>query len=478
MFVVPSTVQLVVAITLALLGVCGNLVIPFISYRTNLRCSHIILLAALDLTATLLGPGIMLVIHVIGPSWLENSKSLCHALTFLTTWQLITCFLVLFVLAVFCQKVRHYVQSVEKRRARRRQIAVLAVCFLMAVVLSVVPLLGWSSYDGLYFIHSCALPRPTQISHYSICYLAFSFALLLTSIFLAAKALKKRRFYPLQLYWERHVLETKMNDPEMTTAASSSTSVRSGRFSSGSFATRRSVLPSACNSPMVGRKASQKSLPLEGALNTLLEIIARQNERAHAQQTEPGSSQEVQLQASQSASVVLRSPQHGTPKGPFVISYRVPDINYKRKKIFESPRWLPLSKAPKEQRSLSRLLMLRCCVTLICCLPLYVTAALQMAALQYPQELNVLIQWLVFIQSSVSPMLLLCDVSYRQIWSRIALSIFKICIQSNETHGDLEKSRDVDCRMEETQQVRLKEMFPLDASRLWRNAKIYYEIKT
>ena len=478
MFVVPSSVQLVVAITLALLGVCGNLVIPFISYRTNLRCPHIILLAALDLTATLLGPGIMLVIHVIGPSWLENSKSLCHALTFLTTWQLITCFLVLFVLAVFCQKVRHYVQSVEKRRARRRQIAVLAVCFLMAVVLSVVPLLGWSSYDGLYFIHSCALPRPSQISHYSICYLAFSFALLLTSTFLAAKALKKRRFYPLQLYWERHVLETKMNDPEMTTAASSSTSVRSGRFSSGSFATRRSVLPSACNSPMVGRKASQKSLPLEGALNTLLEIIARQNERAHAQQTEPGSSQEAQLQASQSASVVLRSPQHGTPKGPFVISYRVPDINYRRKKIFESPRWLPLSKAPKEQRSLSRLLMLRCCVTLICCLPLYVTAALQMAAVQYPQELNVLIQWLVFIQSSVSPMLLLCDVSYRQIWSRIALSIFKICIQSNETHGDLEKSRDVDCRMEETQQVRLKEMFPLDASRLWRNAKIYYEIKT
>lgn len=255
-----------------------------------------------------------------------------------------------------------------------------------------------------YFIHSCVLPRPTQISYYSICYLAFSFALLLTSTFLAAKALKKRRFYPLQLYWGRHVLETKMNDPEMTTAASSSTSVRSGRFSSraGSIAARRSVLPSACNSPMVGRKTSQKSLPLEGALNTLLEIITRQNERAQAQQTGSGSSQEAQLQASQSASVVLRSPQHGTPKGPFVISYRVPDINYKRKKIFESPRWLPLSKTPKEQRSLSRLLMRRCCVSLICCLPLYVTAALQMAAVQYPQELNVLIQWLVFIQSSLS----------------------------------------------------------------------------
>ena len=162
----------------------------------------------------------------------------------------------------------------------------------MAVVLSVVPLLGWSSYDGLYFIHSCGLPRPTQISHYSICYLAFSFALLLTSTFFAAKALNKPHVYPLQLYWERHVLETKMNDPEMTTAASSSTSVRSGRFSSlaGFFATGRSVLPSACNSPMVGRKASRKSLPLEEALNTLLEIIAHQNERAHAQQTEPGSS--------------------------------------------------------------------------------------------------------------------------------------------------------------------------------------------
>ena len=129
MFVLPSTVQLVVAITLALLGVCGNHVIPFVSYRTNLRCPHITLLAALDFTATLLSPAIILVILVIGPSWLENSKSLCHALTFLSTCQLITCFLVLFVLAVFCQKVRHYVQSGERRRARRRQIDVLAVCF-------------------------------------------------------------------------------------------------------------------------------------------------------------------------------------------------------------------------------------------------------------------------------------------------------------------------------------------------------------
>ena len=99
-------------------------------------------------------------------------------------------------------------------------------------------------------------------------------------------------------------------------------------------------------------------------------------------------------------------------------------------------------------------------MTLICYLPLYVTAALQMAAIQYPQELNVLIQLLVFIQSSVFPMFLLCDVSYRQIWSQIALSVIKICIQSNDTHGDLEKSRDVDCRKEERQQVRLKEIIP------------------
>ena len=75
-----------------------------------------------------------------------------------------------------------------------------------------------------------------------------------------------------------------------------------------------------------------------------------------------GSSQDAQLQAPQSTSVALRSPQHGTPKGPFVISYRVTDVNYKRKKIFESARSLPLSKARQEHRSLSRLLLLRCSV--------------------------------------------------------------------------------------------------------------------
>ena len=58
MFVEPSTLQVLLAIVLMLLGLCGNLVVPFVSYRTTLRGPHITVLAALDFTATLLGPGL------------------------------------------------------------------------------------------------------------------------------------------------------------------------------------------------------------------------------------------------------------------------------------------------------------------------------------------------------------------------------------------------------------------------------------
>lgn len=76
MFVVPSTLQVLLAIVLVLLGLCGNLVVPFVSYRTTHRGPHITVLAALDFTATLLGPGLTLVTLVIGPTLLEHNKPL------------------------------------------------------------------------------------------------------------------------------------------------------------------------------------------------------------------------------------------------------------------------------------------------------------------------------------------------------------------------------------------------------------------
>ncbi len=129
MLAIPSTVQLPLAIVLVLLGVCGNLVVPFVSYRTALRCPHITVLAALDFTATLLGPGFMLVAVVMGPSWLEHYKTLCQSLSCLSSLVLITSFLVLFFLAVFCLRVQHHIPLAGKRRSKREKYGFLAVFF-------------------------------------------------------------------------------------------------------------------------------------------------------------------------------------------------------------------------------------------------------------------------------------------------------------------------------------------------------------
>ena len=285
MFVVPSTLQVLLAVVLVLLGLCGNLVVPFVSYRTTLRGPHITVLAALDFTATLLGPGLTLVTLVIGPTWLEHDKPLCLSLSFLSSSLLITCVLVLFVLAVFCQNVEHNIYPDGRHRARRRQFVFLAVCLLSGLLLCVPPLLGWSSYNGLSFLHSCSVLDHVQVlSKCSVVYLAASFIVLSITNLLAVRAINRRPFYPMQLFWERHLLETKINDPEMTIAglsalSGSGTSIgQSSRTSS--FSTRRSGLISARNSPMGIRKSHQRSSSLQGAitLNVLLEKITLQSE--------------------------------------------------------------------------------------------------------------------------------------------------------------------------------------------------------
>ena len=78
---------------------------------------------------------------------------------------------------------------------------------------------------------------------------------------------------------------------------------------------------------------------------------------------------------------------------------------------------------------------------------------LQLAAAHFPQELPVYSQWLVFIQSSIAPLFPLFDAGYRQSLRRTAFSAFKACARGNKV--DLLKSRDVEFKIEQSQQVRL-----------------------
>ena len=335
MFVVPSTLQVLLATVLLLLGVCGNLVIPFVSYRTTLRCPHLTVLAALDFTATLFGPGVTLVTIVIGPTWLEHNKALCLSLSFLSSWTLITCFLVLFVLAVFCQKVRHNIHPDGRSCARRREFVFLASCLFTGLLLGVPPLLGWDSYNGLAFLHSCTLlSRVQSFSNYSVFYLASSLVVISVTFVLAVRALNQRRLYPLKLFWERHKIENRLNDPEVTTD-----NLSSGQPSSGSVRSRVSSIlsgkRSVINSPMASRRLSQHSRSLDSLGRSVLLSTVQTH-------TLPSASTVPQLSGTLPVSL----------RDPYVISTSVSSIHpiLKRTKVFQSPRFLPQRFTTLQQR--------------------------------------------------------------------------------------------------------------------------------
>ena len=485
MFVVPSTLQVLLAVVLVLLGLCGNLVVPFVSYRTTLRGPHITVLVALDFTATLLGPGLTLVTLVIGPTWLEHNKPLCLSLSFLSSLLSITCALVLFVLAVFCQNVQHDIHP-----TRRRQFLFLVVCLLSGLLMCVPPLLGWSSYNGLSFLQSCSPTKHLHsISSYSLFYLVCYSVALFVTIVLVFRARKHRRLYTVQIFSERHDLEAKINDPELTTAASSNTSCSGSRNRTrsnlsrmqsrnqsrrSSGRSRGSTIMSLNASPVIPRKYSQQARALE---NGLLEIILRSKctdngtsedmKEFHAEMLpSPRCSERKDSQSSSpSTQLPAASPNGNNIRDPFVISSKIPHNFHaplNTRKIFHNPRFLPQFTAHQQQRSLLRLLSLRCCVTLLCWLPFHCTVALRLASVHYPQELQLLIQWLIFIQSSISSLFPLSVASYRRALKRAARSVFKACARRNKGHVDLSESRDVEFKIEGTEHVQLRDIILYD----------------
>ena len=501
MFVVPSTVQLLLTVVLFVLGVCGNLMIPFLSYRTTLRCPHTTVLTVLDITATLIGPGLMLVTLTTGPTWLEHNQSLCQALSVLSSCVQISCFMVFFLLALFCQKVHYSVHRDERRRVMRREFAFLVVCLLIGLFWGVIPLFGWGSYQGLPMLHSCLFAsRFHSISNYSLFYLGFSFVALLITALLALRAKNLPPAYSVQFFWKRHESEMKINDPELTTVGSSnslSASVyglgmgcfqskqQSSRSSMSSH--RRTDILSLGGSPVLSRKSSRQVRELD---NSILEILfsniqQRNNQgfthSANASDRNPGEdTTSLKTEASvSSATSRLKSSNTSTqssahsailrdiPRDPFVISSRIPNkfpLLLARKNHFQSMQAMPQLSQFQQQRSLSHLLLLRCCVTAICWLPLYTIVALQLSAAHFPQELPVFSHWLVFIQSSIAPLFPLFDAGYRQSLRQAAFSAFKACARGNKV--DLHKARDVEFKIEQTQQVRLCGVTPIEKQTL------------
>ena len=475
--------------------------IPFLSTRTTLRCPHTTVFTALDITATLIGPGLMLVTISTGPAWLEHNQSLCQALSVLSCCVQISCFLVLFFLALFCQKVHHNAHRDEKRRVMRREFAFLVLCLLIGLLWGVIPLFGWSSYQGLPILHSCLFAnRFHSISNYSLFYLVFSFLVLLITTLLALRAKNLPPAYSVQFFWKRHESEMKINDPELTTVASSnslSASVygsgmgcfqskqQSSRSSMSSH--RRTDVFSLGSSPELSRKSFRQVRELD---NSILEMhfsnIQQRNNQgfSHSANASDRNPEEDTTSLKTEASVSSatsglkgsnrssQSSAHYTtlrdiPRDPFVISSRIPNkfpLLLARKNHFQSMQALPQLSQFQQQRSLTRLLLLRCCVTAMCWLPLYTIVALQLSAAHFPQELPVYSQWLVFIQSSIAPLYPLFDASYRQSLRRAAFFAFKACARGNKV--DLHKSRDVEFEIEQTLQVRLCNVTPIEKQTL------------
>ncbi|KAJ7357674.1 hypothetical protein OS493_023805 [Desmophyllum pertusum] len=351
----------------------------------------------------------------------------------------------------------------ETRHAKRRELVFLALCLLAGLLLSVLPLLGWSSYNALHLLSH------TQIfSNYSILYLMCSFVVLSITTFLAIRAMKLRRLYPAEIFWERHKYELRINDPEMTTRASVTSSnqsratVRSNRSFWSRRSSGRSGILSFVSTPMASRKTSQQSRAQD---NVLLEVVFRQAQlnaikrfsfSANGTNEDTGKETSEMRLSVPSPDTEWKTRSVSNPRDPSVISSRIPHnfpIFRVGKKVFQSPRLLPQFKALQQQRSLSRLLLMKSCVTALCWLPLISINALQLSSVHYPQELHVFIQWLIFIPSSISPLFALCDARYRQVLRRAACAVVKTCACGTKTQTA--KTRDVEFKIEGTQQVRL-----------------------
>ncbi len=307
-------------------------------------------------------------------------------------------------------------------------------------------------------------------------YLVCSFIVLsILAIFLAVRAIKQRQLYPVKLLWERHKYEEKINDPEMTTVASISSSnqshatIRSNRsYWSRRSSGRLSGIFSVVASPLVSRKSSrrhtQENVLLEVLWQARLSVLRLPfaangtNEDAGkdvSEMTYPASALEKDAESTPS-STYSKSASSPSQDQAFVVPLHTPcnlPIFPIRKKVFQSPRFLPQFKAHQQRRSLSRLLLLQSCVTGLCWLPFYVAVVLLLSQVQYPQELHVFIQWPIFVPPSISPLFPLCDAGYRRVLRQAACSLLKTCVCRNQT--ETAKSRDVEFKVEGTQQVRL-----------------------
>ena len=468
MLVVPSTLQLLLALVLVLFGVCGNLAILFFSYRTTPRFPHITVLALLDFVVTLLGPGLLLLTAVVRPTWLEHNKTLCQGLSFLSSWSLITCLLVLFFLAVRYQKERHIFPFPEKRRSKRRGCGVRAMRLLTGLLMVVDLLLGWSVFNDLHLVPLCSLLIHVQfVSKGAAFYLVSSFIFLSITIFLAARGMRKqRRLYPVQMFWERHKYEMRINDPEMTTVASVSSSnqshvtVRSNRsYWSRRSSGWRSGMLSVTVSPLASRKASQQSRLQENVASLRQALL----NAALFSFPGRGTREEVERKTSDitySVATLHRNAESkhrsaSSPQEPFVISSGIPFdflILPVGKRVFKNPRFLPHFKAIQHQGSLSRLLLLKSCVTGLCWLPLYAAVGLKLSSVEYPQELHLFIHWLIFLPSSISPLFSLCDANFgRRFLQRAAYYVLKTCacrlhkvqFQTAKSNDEIERARQI-----------------------------------
>ena len=481
MLVVSSTLQLLLALALVLFGVCGNLAILFVSYRTTLRGLPTIVLAVLDFVETLLGPGLLLLTAVVGPTWLEHNKTLCQGLSFLSSWALITSFLVLFFLAVCYQKEHHGVPFPEKRHSNRRGCGVHAMLLLTGLLVVVDILLGWSVFNDLHLVPLCSLLIHVQfVSKSTAFYLVSSFIFLSITIFLAARGMRKhRRLYPVQMFWERHKYEMRINDPEMTTVASVSSSnqshvtIRSNRsYWSRRSSGWRSGMLSVTASPLTSRKASQQSRLQENVtslrqalLNAALLSFAG---RGTGEDVERKTSDMTYSVATLHRNVESKPRSASTPQEPFVISSGIPfdfPILPVGKRVFKNPRLLPRFKAIQHRGSLSRLLLLKSCVTGLCWLPLYAAVGLKLSSVEYPQELHLFTHWLIFLPSSISPLFSLCNANFgRRFLRRAAYYVLKTCACGpHQVQFQTVKSND---EIERARQVRLLDVRPLQTNTL------------
>ena len=223
-----AVVLAVVASLVLLLGVPGNALLTVTWRMANLDNPFAVNLAAFDFITVLSGAAPALITMLVGSDWLTSHVMVCDVIAFINSHVLLGSTVALLCLLEYSCHAQNF--SILRKRRKAKNSLLVCATWLVPLVASLPPLVGWGSFDFDRALGSCTFlidvsitADPTDSWHGYLSVLAY-FLLSVIACALCGRASRQLR-YAAHVNWQMHMLEMRMNDPERTTAHSTSSTL-------------------------------------------------------------------------------------------------------------------------------------------------------------------------------------------------------------------------------------------------------------